>query len=570
LTITDTDTGETDSVIKTNYISVVTTGTTSLITTSIVYTYDNLYRLTDAVYSGGITATYEYLYDAAGNRTAYTTTITSTEVITYLYDNANQLVESVVIGGDTTTYTWDNASRLITTTVAGQVSRVYDYSQDGDLITATVDSLVTAFAYDGDGRRLQMSVAGEVTTYTLDYAFPGFRILFEDGPDDDKHYLYGVQCIAEVVDEGTVDEEWRYYQRDGNHMVRQTTNETADVTLAWTYTPEGMVLVGEEGPVTYLDCGTGGIYDWSTGLIFKDGRFFDPTTGIWITLSGVVVYYKVGQARDRRRKSRKGKKRRLLLLLLLIIVAMALAGCGGDSGDATPTPECPEDELPELPTPDVDTYSITLNIVLLNGVNVDWQTLVTYGDLVYDQADVSLIPVFKGQLDPNETSEILSASGNPTTLNIGDNNPLFPTSEELKLIHGNNNYEEWANNGFETPRPAPRFTDNGIVVYFVPSIDFGTAIGKAFLPRFNNPPSVAISAELPPELPAHIQRDVLPLILPHELGHILLDELDHAPISAWGSTDSENFMEEIPTGSKMTDEQIAIIQNTIQENPNYR
>jgi YD repeat-containing protein len=299
--------------------------------------------LVAADYTGAISATYEYQYDPVGNRTAYTTTITSTEVITYLYDNANRLVETVVIGGDTTTYTWDNASRLITTTVAGQVSRVYQYSQDGDLITATVDSLVTAFAYDGDGRRLLMSVAGEVTTYTLDYAFFGTRILFEDGPDDNKHYLYGVQCIAEVVDEGTAEEEWRYYQRDGNHMVRQTTNETAEVTLAWTYTPEGIVLVGEEGPVTYLDCGSGGIYDWSTGLIFKDGRFFDPSTGIWITLSGVVVYYHVGQARGRKRKFGKGKKRRVLLLLLLVLVALALAGCD------SPEPECPTSTPETLP-----------------------------------------------------------------------------------------------------------------------------------------------------------------------------------------------------------------------------
>jgi hypothetical protein len=199
-----------------------------------------------------------------------------------------------------------------------------------------------------------MSVAGEVTTYTLDYAFPGFRLLFENGPDDDKHYIYGAQCIAEVVDEGTADEEWRYYQRDGNGMVRQTTNETAKVTLAWTYTPEGMVLVGEEGPVTYLDCGTGGIYDWSTGLIFKNGRFFDPTVGIWTTLSGVVVYHHAGWARGRKRKNKKGKNRRFLLLLLLVIVAIVLTGC--DSGDPTPegqtpTPTCTPTATPTLPPP---------------------------------------------------------------------------------------------------------------------------------------------------------------------------------------------------------------------------
>lgn len=69
-----------------------------------------------------------YTYDA-DNRLAYTTTITSTEVITYNYDMANHLLESTKLGGDTTTYEWDNAGRLITTTVGLNVSRVYTYRQ---------------------------------------------------------------------------------------------------------------------------------------------------------------------------------------------------------------------------------------------------------------------------------------------------------------------------------------------------------------------------------------------------------------------------------------------------------
>ena len=81
------------------------------------------------------------------------TTITSTESITYRYDAANRMVESVVLGGDTTVYDWDDTGRLITTTLAGQISRLYQYSQDGDLISAVVDELTTTFAYDGDGRR---------------------------------------------------------------------------------------------------------------------------------------------------------------------------------------------------------------------------------------------------------------------------------------------------------------------------------------------------------------------------------------------------------------------------------
>ena len=66
-------------------------------------------------------------------------------------------------------------SRLITTTVGSQVARVYDYSQDGDLTLAVVDGITTTFSYDGLGHRLLMSVAGEVVTYTVDYAAGGLN-----------------------------------------------------------------------------------------------------------------------------------------------------------------------------------------------------------------------------------------------------------------------------------------------------------------------------------------------------------------------------------------------------------
>jgi YD repeat-containing protein len=44
----------------------------------ITYTYDHLYRLTGADYSTG--ETFAYAYDAVGNRTVHTRTITSTTV----------------------------------------------------------------------------------------------------------------------------------------------------------------------------------------------------------------------------------------------------------------------------------------------------------------------------------------------------------------------------------------------------------------------------------------------------------------------------------------------------------
>ena len=62
------------------------TGSTSLLTRTIVYTYDNLYRLTDADYTTG--ELYEYEYDPVGNRLQQIINGDTTE---YLYDAANRL-----------------------------------------------------------------------------------------------------------------------------------------------------------------------------------------------------------------------------------------------------------------------------------------------------------------------------------------------------------------------------------------------------------------------------------------------------------------------------------------------
>jgi YD repeat-containing protein len=64
----------------------------------ISYTYDSLYRLTDADYSAG--EFYQYAYDAVGNRLSLTT---HAGVVNYAYDAANHLTS---VNGQA--YTWDD------------------------------------------------------------------------------------------------------------------------------------------------------------------------------------------------------------------------------------------------------------------------------------------------------------------------------------------------------------------------------------------------------------------------------------------------------------------------------
>jgi YD repeat-containing protein len=307
--------------------------------------------MTEAAYTGVLSGTYTYQYDAVGNRIYHSNNVTTTETISYTYDAANRLLESVdLTTSEVTTYDWDDASRLITTTVGSNVTRVYQYSQDGDLLQADVDGLVTTFAYDGNGQRLQLSIAGEATTFLPDYSGRSNRVLFEQGPDETKQYLYGVACLGEyVTDNATSESEWRYYQRDGRTLVRQTTNQTATITLAWTFSPEGGVVLGEEGPVTHLGCQDDAVYDWSTGLIFKSGRYFDPSLGIWLACPALIVW---STWRPRkRRKGRKGNKSKgqiFLLLVALLLVTIPLTGCNepGPTPTICPTPDTTPPGLP--------------------------------------------------------------------------------------------------------------------------------------------------------------------------------------------------------------------------------
>ena len=102
MSLTAAGPGGSDTLTKTNYVT-VSAKPGDLVTTTIAYGYNPLYRLTSAVYSG--TQAYTYAYDTVGNRTAMTKTITSTVVTThvYEYDDGDRLTKV-----DDQTYTWDD------------------------------------------------------------------------------------------------------------------------------------------------------------------------------------------------------------------------------------------------------------------------------------------------------------------------------------------------------------------------------------------------------------------------------------------------------------------------------
>jgi len=157
--------------------------------------------------------------------------------------------------------------------------------------------------------------------------------------------------------------------------VRQGTDAQGDLVSAWLFDPDGAVLEGPGGPVSHLVCG--GVYDWSTGLLYKSGRYFDPSLGqlrdaaiepppdkyksgryfdpslgIWLALLPLIVV--------RRKKKRRGFPWVVVLALCLGGMSGVLTACGpGDGG--TLDREFLKSMCVDVPSPDDFELSVTLH-----------------------------------------------------------------------------------------------------------------------------------------------------------------------------------------------------------------
>jgi RHS repeat-associated protein len=203
--------------------------------TTISYTYDSLYRLTDAVYSpstgsGGFE--FHYTYDPVGNRLTQTTCAPNVPCATmhYEYDDADRLISV-----DGVAYTWDDNGNLLNDSAS-----TYTYDSQNRLTTLTQDGHTYGFAYNGQGDRLTQSVDGVVTRYTLDLE-AGLTQVLSDGS---YAYLYGNERLAQI--NGS---EADYFLGDALGSVRQLADASDEVRLAKNYEPYGTVMddIGNTG-----------------------------------------------------------------------------------------------------------------------------------------------------------------------------------------------------------------------------------------------------------------------------------------------------------------------------------
>ena len=254
------------------------------------YTYDALGQLVQVndhsdTRSGENGTTWKYTYDLGGNilkkeRFAYNDTTTPLETVTYTYGDANWRDKLTAVNGNairydaignplsdgTWTYTWQNGRQLQKMQKSG--------------VTAE-------FVYNADGLRVQKTVNGVATKYTLH----GKNVVHMTSGTDELHFFYDAQNRpAVVVYNGTAYAYVKSLQGD----IVALLNGAGNVVVSYAYDAWGAPIgksgsmaetLGSVQPFRYR----GYVFDEETGLYYLRSRYYNAVLSRFINMDSVLL-----------------------------------------------------------------------------------------------------------------------------------------------------------------------------------------------------------------------------------------------------------------------------------------
>jgi RHS repeat-associated protein len=151
-------------------------------------------------------------------------------------------------------------------------SGTYIYDRANRLVSVDEGGQSASYNYNGMGDRLQQTVNGATSNYTLNLAGGLTQVL----GDRTQTYLYGNGRIAQYT--GTTPE---YFMGDALGSVRQLVDGSGNVVMATDYEPYGEVM--SSAGTTNTAYGFTGEWTDYTGLVYLRARYYDPTIARFIT-----------------------------------------------------------------------------------------------------------------------------------------------------------------------------------------------------------------------------------------------------------------------------------------------
>jgi len=201
-----------------------------------------------------------YTYDAAGNRSVGSVTsqydvadrLKADGTWNYVFDAEGNLTSKAPASGGTgTTYSWNSDHQLTSIRYADGSTSNYQYDPFGRRVKSQDPTSTTAFVYQGSNVHADYSGQGQLQS----------------------SYLPALESVS-----GTTPS---YYLADGLGTTRNTTGSGGSITGNSAYSAWGIPASGNSTGNRYTL--TGYQYDPTSGLYYAGSRYYDPTTGRFIS-----------------------------------------------------------------------------------------------------------------------------------------------------------------------------------------------------------------------------------------------------------------------------------------------
>ncbi len=233
--------------------------------TSKTYSYDDLNRLTQSVYTGSGAATYTYAYDAIGN-------ITSMNGNGYVYAGTGKTNPHAVTSVGASNYTYDDNGNMLS---APNQSLTWNWQNQPTRVTVGGTSNIDSY-YDESGQRFIYQIPGTTEVQVND------DYLVRGGTPEISIRLGGTTI-------GTISNN-AIYSTVTDHLntpIKQI-NSSDTIMEDVTYDPYGKVL-SQTGSVNTKRGYTGHEEDVDTGLVYAGARYYNPVIARFVSQDPVFI-----------------------------------------------------------------------------------------------------------------------------------------------------------------------------------------------------------------------------------------------------------------------------------------